>query len=378
MSVPEYVFLHRIQEFYDQLRAGRNLWKIDETLDFIDERGRQMIKKWVQDPRYPWTLGRGYTILSQPAPVISLVVDSDSDRPAGNFIGQYAGSGIRYDDEGNPKEAWEQHAKLKHGSFLFVFTAPNADMLTAMYTLVERAMYEGESPPINEKNIITFSDYGINELTYRGSDLRPDTNYLPTATFARTLNVSCSYLHTWTGRIFGKNNYVFSINIGNVYEQQDNIYIQENPLPEYVSGAQPEIIENPITPIFITSPGIVLRGKTTIGNIPVYLTTNGQQPSVDNIIRIPDNTTLSFDMTITAYSSTSDTSMWKISGVISRTDGASTTALHDLTQPVVISDVIFENAYVDIYADTVNGALMVTATGIDGLALSWNATIEIR
>lgn len=378
MSVPEYVFLHRIQEFYDQLRAGRNLWKIDEVLNFVDERGRNMIKKWIQDPRFPWTLGRGYTLLTQPAPVISLVVDSDSDRPGGNFIGQYADEGIRYDDDGNPKEYWLQNAKLKHGSFLFVFTAPNADILTAMYCLTERAMYEGEVPPINEENIITFSDYGINELVYRGSDLRPDQNYVPTATFARTLNVTCSYMHTWTGRIFGKNNYLFSLNIGNIYEKQDDIYIQENPAPSYLSSAQPENIEKPITPIFMTSPGIILQGKTTIGGIPVYLTTNGMQPSADNIIRIPDDTTLSFEITITAFSATSDTAMWKISGVVSRTTGPSTVALHDLTKPLVIGDDIFRESYVDIYADTVNGALMVSAAGVNGLTVTWNATIEIR
>lgn len=377
MSVPEYVFLHRIQEFYDQLRAGRNLWKIDETLGFIDERGRNMIKKWVQDPRFPWTLGRGYTILMQPAPVISLVVDSDSDRSGGNFIGQYAGSGIVYDDDDEPKEYWEQSAKLKSGNFLFIFTAPNADTLTAMYALVERAMYEGEVPPINEENIITFSDYGIQELSYRGSDIRPDQNYIPTATFARTLSVTCSYMHTWTGRMFGKKDYLFSINIGDVYDKSDDYFIQRNPEPSF--GVEPVI---PVTtlpePVLSQAPGISLSGKTEMGNVPTYLTTTGGPPSIDNMIIIPNNTVVTFEANITASSSGLTGAAWKISGAIRKGDTNETTELVGITGNEFISDPELQFATAEVVADSTNGTLMVIATGVVGITLNWGASIEIR
>lgn len=377
MSVPEYVFLHRIQEFYNQLRAGRNLWKIDESLDFVDERGRNMIKKWIQDPRFPWTLGRGYTLLTQSPPIISLVVDSDSDRPGGNFIGHYDSDGIIYDSDGDPREYWQRNSKIKHGSFLFVFTAPNADMLTAMYVLAERALYEGESPPINEQDIITFSDYGINELTYRGSDLRPDQNYIPTATFARTLNVSCSYMHSWTGRIFGKKNYLFSINIGNVYDKEDDIYIQNNP-PTPTGLPAAALLPQAAPPVLSAAPGIYLYGNTTIGNVPTYLTTNGQPPSADNMIAVPNNAVISFELNVTANSVGLKSMTWKVSGAIKKGETNETTELIGVTNPQVVGDSELQNAAVDVYADVVNGMLMVTGTGVSGIPLSWTASVEIR
>lgn len=114
MSVPEYVFLNRIREFYEQLRAGRNLWKIDETLHFFDERGRSMVKRWIQDEKYPWSIGRGYGLLTQQAPVISLVIQGDSDRPGGNFMGNYAEQFIEYEsDQVTPRDYWQTSARIK-------------------------------------------------------------------------------------------------------------------------------------------------------------------------------------------------------------------------------------------------------------------------
>jgi hypothetical protein len=224
MSIPEYVFLNRLEEFYAMLKNGQNLWKIDETLNFIDEKGREMIKKWIQDDKYPWTIGRGYSVLTQNPPIISLVVDADRDREAGQMIGNYAGQGIGYEPDGiTPQEYWVSSARLKTGTFRFVLMAPNADMLSAMYCLLERAMYEGETPPVGEENIITFSDYGIGELYYSGSDLRPDESYVPTSAFARTLSVTCTYEHNWSGRIYGKEGFALSVDVGNVIAYDDEI-----------------------------------------------------------------------------------------------------------------------------------------------------------
>jgi hypothetical protein len=376
MSVPEYVFLHRIQEFYDQLRAGRNLWKIDETLGFIDERGRQMIKKWIQDERFAWTFGRGYALLMQPAPVISLVVDSDSDRPNGNMIGNYARDGIEFDAIGNANYYWEQNAKLKMGSFLFVFTAPNSDMLTAMYCLTERALYEGETPPAGEEDIITFSDYGIHELSYRGSDVRPDQNYVPTATWARTLNVSCSYMQTWTGKIWGKSGFALSIDIGDVYSPADNDFIQKN--PEYVNGIPVLPVNAPgSNPAFVPAPGISLSSISN-STTPVYLTTTGENPSIDNLLRVAENTALSFDAIIGANIAGQASALWKFSGIIRRAIEASSTTVVGLTAPTIIADPIFETTYIDVYADTSLGALMISVTGIANTAVYWSASIVVK
>lgn len=374
MSVPEYVFMHRIQEFYDQLRAGRNLWKIDETLGFVDERGREMIKRWVQDERYPWTFGQGYTILTQPAPVISLVIDADSDRPGGTFLGNFADEGIDYEpDETTPQSYWRKNVRLKTGTFLFVFTAPNADMLNAMYALIERALYEGETPPVNEENIITFSDYGISELRYRGSDVHPDQNYIPTATFARTLSVSCTYPHQWSGKIFGKTGFAVSINLGNIYASPDET-VQIN--PEFVDGV-PLIPDIP-NPVFEPPPGVNLQA-TTFGSIgSTVFTTNGEYPTTDNILRVMENTSLSFVATITANMNGSQSAMWRFSGIIRREGSPSTTTLVGIDTPTVIADPIFSTTFIEISADTSVGALIISATGLPDTSVTWTANIQVK
>jgi len=373
MSVPEYVFLHRVQEFYDQLRLGHNLWKIDEVLNFVDDRGREMVKRWIQDERFPWTFGRGYTLLTQPAPIIALVVDSDSDRAGGYFLGNHAGQGIEYDPTGtNPQMYWEENARLKTGSFVFVLTAPNSDMLTAMYCLLERALYEGETPPAGEQNIISFSDYGISELRYSGSDLRPDQNYIPTATFARTLRVSCTYMHTWSGKIWGPNGYAFSIDLGNLFVDET----AEQTNPNFIAG-------NPVLPIkeslvFSNIPGAVLSGSTESASSSTVLTSNASFPAADNIIVVPPNSAITFNATIGANINGEASALWRFSGVVRREADPSTVTLVGITSYDVVADEIFSTTYVDIYTDTQYGALIFAVKGINLVTIKWQATVQIK
>lgn len=370
MSVPEYVFLHRIQEFYDQLRSGKNLWKIDETLNFVDERGRQMIKRWIQDERFPWTFGRGYTILQQTAPVVSLVVDADSDRSY--MLGNYAGQGIDYEpDAVTPQMHWIESARLKSGSFIIVMTAPNSDVLTAMYCLIERALYEGETAPLNEENIIQFYDYNISELRYSGSDIRPDQSYIPTNTWARTLRISCTYMHTWTGRVYSKNGYMFSIDIGNVYNGDDQIQFN----PTIVDG-NPAITSSK-QETYIDVPGVNLYG-TTVDTETVVLTTDKQDPSLDNVLVVPSNTALMFSVTIGANILGAASAVWKFAGIIRRYDSENTTHLIGITAYDVVSDIMFETTYVEIDVDHSLGALQITATGANTRTISWNANIQTK
>lgn len=375
MSVPEYVFLNRVREFYEELRSGRNLWKIDEALHFIDERGRTMIKRWVQDERYPWTIGRGYTILAQPAPIVSLVVQGDSDRPGGYFIGNYAGDGIEYEPDGTtPQEYWNSSGRLKNGSFLFIITAPNIDMLNAMYCLLERALYEGESPPVNEPNIICFNDYGIGELSYRGADVRPDQSYLPTNTFARMLTVSCTYSQIWSGKLFGKSGYAFSIDIGNVYAY-DNENIQTNPV--IIDGIPALPLSSPSSPS--TSGGGVTFTTSTVNTLtPSVFTTDGGPQRPDNVFLVPPFTSLMFDAIIGANQQGAAAAFWKFSGIIRRENSESTTRLVGLTTPQVVADEIFADTYVDIHADTANGALIISAKGLSDEAITWKASIVAK
>lgn len=371
MSVPEYVFQHRIQEFYDELKSGRNLWKIDETLGFVDEKGRNLIKKWIQDPRFPWTFGRGYTVLQQAAPVISLVVDADSDRSY--MLGNYAGDGTDYEPDGTtPQSSWTQNARLKTGSFLIVMTAPNADMLTAMYALIERALYEGETANLGEENIIQFFDYGISELRYSGTDIRPDQSYIPTNTWARTLRIGCTYLHTWTGRSFGSGGYAFSIDLGNVYATDDT-EIQRN--PQFVDGYP--AIQSSAEQTYMNAPGVNLYGKT-IDATTAILTTDGMGMSTDNSLVLTNNSALMFSATIGANIIGISSAIWKFAGIIRRYDTPESTHLIGITTYDVVADPIFEETYIDIDVDLELGALKISAKGVNTQIIDWNANIQTK
>lgn len=372
MSVPEYVFMHRIEEFYDQLRAGRNLWKIDETLGYIDERGREIIKKWVQDERFPWQFGRGYTLLTQPPPIVSLIIDSDSDRPSGTFLGNYAAEGIDYEpDDITPQSYWQKNARLKTGTFMFVFTAPNADMLSAMYSLVERALYEGETPPVGEENIIHFNDYGISEMRYSGGDVRPDQTFVPTASWARTLNVTCTYMHSWTGRIWGKENYVFSIDTGTIYTDEGKL--QNNPI---LIGSNP-VLEIETFPIYLSNTGIQLRASTIDNSTSVVLTADGLPYSIANVLSVPKNTTISFSILVTANANGGQyAGLWEFSGLVKREITAATTVLLGITPPRVVADNIFTTAFIDVYEDRSLGALIIAATGLPSTSIQWSARVQ--
>lgn len=371
MSVPEYVFLNRVREFYEELRSGKNLWKIDETLHFIDERGRSMLKRWVQDDRYQWTIGRGYTILAQPAPIISLISQGDSDRPGGYFVGNYASEGIGYEpDEITPNEYWSSSGRLKSGSFVFIVTAPNIDMLNAMYALLERALYEGESPPANEPDIICFNDYGIGEISYRGADVRPDQTYLPTNTFARTLSINCTYSQIWSGRIFGTDGFAFSVDLGNIYAYDDPLQIN----PPIVNDVAAIDILSPSSGATIDE-GVTFFASTMSTEVPSVFTTDGAPQRIDNVFIVPPHTSIMFDAIIGANRAGSAAGFWKFSGIVRRDLSPSSTTLVGLTDPQVIADSIFETTYVDISADTVNGALIIAARGLEDQTITWKARI---
>lgn len=372
MSIPEYVFIHRIEEFYDQLRNGKNLWKIDETLGYIDERGREIIKKWIQDERYPWQFGRGYSLLTQAPPIVSLIVDSDSDRPSGTFLGNYAGEGIDYEPDGvTPRSYWLENARLKTGTFMFVFMAPNADMLSAMYTLVERALYEGETAPVNEPDILQFGDYGISELRYSGGDVRPDQSFVPTASWARTLSITCTYMHSWTGRIWGKENYVFSIDPGTVYST--DTLVQTNPP---LIGNNP-VLPTEVLPVYLSNTGIQLRASTSDSYNSVVLTADGQPYSIANVLSVPKNTTISFSILVTANANNGQyAGLWEFSGLVKREVTAATTVLLGITPPRVVADRIFSTAYIDVYEDRSLGALIIAATGVPSTSIQWSARVQ--
>ena len=370
MSVPEYVFMHRIKEFYDELRSGRNLWKVDETLGFVDEKSRTMIKRWIQDPRFEWTFGKGYSVLQKEAPIISLVVDADADR--NYMLGNYASDGIIMDaDAVTPQMYYAENARFKSGTFLIVMTAPNADMLTAMYCLVERALYEGESANLGEEHIIQFNDYNISELRYSGTDVRPDQNYIPLNTWARTLKINCTYIHTWQGRIYSKNGYAFTVDLGNIYAGDD--LLQKN--PEFIEGYP--VLPTSQSQTYTPTPGVTLTAST-VGTTPVAFTADGQFPAADNILVVPANSTLVFDAAIGANINGTASAFWKFGGVVRRANALSSTTLVGITAYEVVADALFSSTYIDIDVDQSLGALKIQATGLPETSIDWSASVQFK
>ena len=215
--MPEYALFNRVSDFYERIRAGKNLHKLDEIFYFLDEKSLEMTKRWIMDERFPWSIGKGWSLLSAQPPLVMMTMDAEQDRPGGQIIGNWAGDGVNgfTDSLGRftPANAYEGYGRLMHATFNFFLVAPNADMISAMYLLTQRALLEGESPPNDESDIIPFDFYGIGELHYSGSDVRPDQNFLPNVAFGRSLSVSCTYLQQWRGKSFGKNGFISSIDV---------------------------------------------------------------------------------------------------------------------------------------------------------------------
>lgn len=217
MSLPEYVFFERVRNFYEELRTGKSIDKVDEVLYFLDAKSVEITKKWLTDERFPWNIGKGWSMLTQTPPVVAMTLDNEQDHPGGQFIGNYTGEYTEFDTAGEIMSYSETYGRMKTGTINFFLLAPNADMITAMYLLVQRALVEGESPTINQPGMHSFEHYGISHLRYSGSDIRPDQNMLPSMMFARTLSVSCSYLNIWAGTKYGNTEgFITSIDLGTV------------------------------------------------------------------------------------------------------------------------------------------------------------------
>ncbi len=216
MSLPEYVFFERVKSFYEEIRTGQKIDKVDEILYFLDDKSLKITKQWLTDERFQWSIGKGWSMLTQSPPVVAMTLDNEQDHPGGQFINNYTGENYGYDESGNPEFYSQSYGRMKHGTYNFFILAPNPDMITTMYLLIQRALSEGESPTLENDNLRSFEYYGITELRYSGTDIRPDQSMAPTMTFGRTLSVSCAFLQQWSGTLYGKSGFVSSIDIGNV------------------------------------------------------------------------------------------------------------------------------------------------------------------
>lgn len=121
--------------------------------------------------------------------------------------------------------------------------------------------------------------------------------------------------------------------------------------------------------------GYYLLRATTTTAIPVEMFVDGGAGTVRLIL--PDDSTWTFRATVTAHRTDADDGHagYELRGVIYRKSGASTTSL----QGGVIKTVIAESNPswdINISADTVHGALKLTATGQMGKIIRWVAFVE--
>lgn len=215
MSLPEYVFFERVKNFYEELRTGKSLYKVDEVLYFLDAKSIEMTKRWLVDERFQWNIGKGWSMLTQQPPVVAMTLDNEQDHL--QFLGNYTGVENEYNLAGEEIAYHETYGRMKMGTINFFLLAPNSDMITTMYLLLQRALAEGETPTAGEPGLRSYEHYGISQLRYMGTDIRPDQNMLPSMMFARTLSVSCSYVTKWAGSKYPEDEgFVSSIDLGNV------------------------------------------------------------------------------------------------------------------------------------------------------------------
>jgi len=118
----------------------------------------------------------------------------------------------------------------------------------------------------------------------------------------------------------------------------------------------------------------LLKGATT-SNIPRQLYLDG--PSGTTPLIIPDNSTWTYKITITAHrSDVSDGHAgYFIKGVIYRQSGAGTTTMQGSAQIEIISR-SNPSWSINTSADNVNGCLAITVTGETGKTIRWLAHVE--
>ncbi len=128
-----------------------------------------------------------------------------------------------------------------------------------------------------------------------------------------------------------------------------------------------------------------INGSAQIGQYVVRAITTSATPtelittSAGGIVRLelPNNSTYSFSGQIAARSSTGDSAAWRFSGTIERGANAAATALVGTPTSTDTNSEAGSAAWtVAITADTTNGALIFTATGVAATNIRWVAQIE--
>lgn len=125
------------------------------------------------------------------------------------------------------------------------------------------------------------------------------------------------------------------------------------------------------------TPVLPLACNTTTSTTPAILTSDGTTATVNNVLTLPDNSSVKFRATVVARNtSTNATATWEIVGVAKRSSGVATTVL--LGTPTVtqdFADAAMSTAAVAVLADTTLGAVTLRVTGIAAITIAWNASM---
>ena len=108
--------------------------------------------------------------------------------------------------------------------------------------------------------------------------------------------------------------------------------------------------------------GIYVLRRSVTTALLTALTTNGASSAITNQVALPDNSTYTFKILITARSTTSnDEGAWEFQGVISRYTGVSSTIMRVVNKSKIYSSVSTWDC--DVSADTGTGTISVKAKG---------------
>lgn len=152
-------------------------------------------------------------------------------------------------------------------------------------------------------------------------------------------------------------------------------------------GTDRSIIGNAVSPAcsspITTTQGasqssLLVLGRQTTNATATVLCSNSSAASSSNQVILPNNSAYVFQGTCIAnITGGSTTSGWEFQGVIKRgANAASTTLVAAVTPTVIAQDVAAATWVLAITADTTNGGLAVTVTGVAATTIRWVSRIE--
>jgi hypothetical protein len=119
----------------------------------------------------------------------------------------------------------------------------------------------------------------------------------------------------------------------------------------------------------------VLRSDTS-GATPESLTTNNSAAGATNQLILPDDSAFTVTGTITARESGGNAQSWKVEAFIVRGSGAGSVVLVAGGTPSVVGTSGTFAGTLALTADTTNGGLAITVTGVAATNIKWVAALQ--